>query len=543
MSDVILFDLDGTLTDSGPGIIKCVQYALNYMGKPESNPENLRCFVGPPLHQQFMEYGGFTSAEADLAVEQYRERYSTIGIYENEIYKGIPEILRMLKDTGKILAVASSKPAVFVEEILRHFELRGYFDVVVGSELDGSRTAKDEVIEEALRRLGYEKHREQVVMVGDRRYDVEGAGKCGLQCVGAAFGYGGREELEKAGAVFIAETVEDLKILAETDDAGKENVSSHHTGKIHQKNRKKAADGAGRKNYYPRHPKKTLSPDELGKMLWEIFYPMLVHFGCMVLISLLGILFAGMILKGMGSNYMDVVAEVPWLSSIFSALTAISVVVILGKYYQRDKVRLEIKVLRWSWMEGTACALASVGLGLVWNKLITASGIRAFFLRYSEISENTYENQNWFLLVLCVGILASFGEELAFRGLIYQRAKSYFGVGWGIGISAALFGIYHGNVVQFLYAVVLGIFFAVLYEKTGSLWAPVTAHIATNVFNISYEYIVDFLIKRIRWGETLLLVVVVLLAAGSFCYLFLTEESKKRIWDLISNALTRKKGS
>ncbi len=89
----------------------------------------------------------------------------------------------MLKDTGKILAVASSKPAVFVEEILRHFELRGYFDVVVGSELDGSRTAKDEVIEEALRRLGYEKHREQVVMVGDRRYDVEGAGKCGLQCV------------------------------------------------------------------------------------------------------------------------------------------------------------------------------------------------------------------------------------------------------------------------------------------------------------------------------------------------------------------------
>ena len=523
MSDVILFDLDGTLTDSGSGIIRCVQYALNYMGKPEGNPENLRCFVGPPLHEQFMEYGGFTSEEADTAVEQYRERYSTIGIYENEVYDQIPELLNLMKENGKILGVASSKPTIFVEEILRHFNLKDYFDVIVGSELDGTRTAKDEVIEEALKQLGDEFHREQVLMVGDRMYDVEGARKCGILCAGAAYGYGGRSELEEAGAVYIADTVEELKVLAETDDGDSEKISTFRT---HQRARSRSQKKPQKRNTYrSRNQKKNLNPGEIGKVIWDILFPMLVHFGCMLVISLFGVMLAGSLYRGVGTGYLDVVQRVPWLSSILSALTALAAIFILKRYYLWDKERFKTKIIKWGWLEGIACAAAAIGAGLIWNKLITASGIREIFLRYMEISENSYENQNWLLLVICIGILASVGEELVFRGLIYQRAKSYFGVGWAVGISSALFGIYHGNVVQFIYSVVLGILFAVLYEKTGTLLAPIIAHVATNIFSISYDYIVDFLIRRIRFGEKLLIVVVILFAVAGFYYLFFWKGS------------------
>lgn len=524
MSEVILFDLDGTLTDSGPGIIKCVQYALNYMGRPERDEEKLRSFVGPPLHDQFMEFAGFDSEEADQAVEQYRERYSTIGMYENEVYDKIPEILKLLKESGKILGVASSKPEVFVEEILCHFELREYFDVVVGSELDGSRTEKEDVIEEALRQLGYQKHREKVVMVGDRSYDVAGAKMCGIQCVGAAYGYGGREELEKAGAVYIADKVEDLEILAQADDEGDEEVSPYRSGKK-EKGRKMRQTPAEKRSH---GRKKSPAPEELGKMLWQIFFPILAHFVCMVGISLLGITLAGAVTGGVGSGYMDVVKRMPWLSSILSAFTAIAVVLFLWKYYMQDKNRFSFAVHWWNWQAAVACVLASAGIGLVWNKLITASGIREIFMRYSEISANSYENQNWFVLIVCVGVFSSIGEELVFRGMVYQRAKSYFGTGWAIGISAALFGMYHGNMVQFLYSVVLGILFAALYERTGSLLAPIAGHIAANIFSISYDYIVDFLIKRSDAGEMILIVVMALLAAASIYFLFFFRGTGRR---------------
>ncbi len=516
MSDVILFDLDGTLTDSGTGIIKCVQYALNYMGKPEGDADKLRCFVGPPLHKEFMEYAGFTSKEADKAVEQYRERYSTIGIYENRVYDEIPELLTSLKKQGKTLAVASSKPGVFVEEVLKHFDLKKYFDIVVGSELDGRRVEKEEVIEEVLKRLGISKNRERVLMVGDRSYDVEGARKCGLLCVGAAYGYGSREELQKAGAVYVADTVQDLSVLAQTDEEETEKTSFY---KPHRKKHAKQREHSHSKNQGRRNrgSRRIVSP---GRMIWEILSPMVVHFICMMAVSTLGVTIAEMFFHGEGRDYMDTVERFPWLSSILSAVTALVVIFLLRSSYLVEKDKFQIKVKRWNPLTAAACAVTSIGLGLIVTKLIDASGIRGVFSRYAQISENSYENQNQVLLVICVGILASLGEELVFRGLIYQRAKSYFGVGWAVGISAALFGVYHGNIVQLLYATVLGILFAVLYEKTGTLAAPVTAHIATNIFSIFYDRIVDALIRRARYGEQLLIVFAVLLAAAGCYYLF-----------------------
>lgn len=213
MKRVILFDLDGTLTESGEGITKSVQYALEKMGKPEPEIHKLQVFVGPPLLEQFMTYADMSETEARKAVEYYRERYVPIGIFENKPYPGVPEMLKTLVDHGFLLAVASSKSEVSVNRVLERYELDGYFAASVGSEPDGKRSRKVEVIEETLRRLGMEQDREHVLMVGDKEHDVFGAREAGIRCVAVGYGYGTPEELEAANPFRIVETVEDLIVF------------------------------------------------------------------------------------------------------------------------------------------------------------------------------------------------------------------------------------------------------------------------------------------------------------------------------------------
>lgn len=211
MKKVILFDMDGTLTESGEGIIKSVQYALGKMGKTETDMQKLRVFIGPPLLEQFMAYADVSREEAERAVSYYRERYTAVGIFENKPYPGIPEMLEVLKKNGFLLAVASSKTEESVLRILEHFHMREYFDEVIGAELNGGRSKKAEVIEEALRRFGMSSNREQVIMVGDKEHDVFGAKEAGISCVTVAYGYGTIAELEKAGSPKIVHTVQELQ--------------------------------------------------------------------------------------------------------------------------------------------------------------------------------------------------------------------------------------------------------------------------------------------------------------------------------------------
>lgn len=210
MKKAILFDLDGTLTESGEGIIKSVQYALEKMGKPEPEMQNLRVFIGPPILEQFMKYADLDRDKAKQAVAYFRERYSTVGLFENRLYPGIEDLLKTLKDDGFFLSVASSKPEKFVAQILEHFEISQYFDEMVGATMDGTRVKKVDVIEEALRRLRMSDHRDQVIMVGDKEHDVIGARAAGISCVAVAYGYGTREELEASGVEKIVHTVEEL---------------------------------------------------------------------------------------------------------------------------------------------------------------------------------------------------------------------------------------------------------------------------------------------------------------------------------------------
>lgn len=227
MISKLLFDLDGTLTDPKEGICKSVQYALHAFGIEEPDIDKLEPFIGPPLMDSFMEFYGMTKERAAEAVDKYRERFSVTGWSENIVYEGVPHMLKGLRDAGYVLAVASSKPTVFVERILTHFGLRDAFSVVVGSELDGRRTGKDEVIAEALRQLFAEQgsiRYEELLMIGDRKFDVEGAHALGIRCVGVTYGYAQPNELEEAQADFLAASPEKLLELLlelrESDDAG-----------------------------------------------------------------------------------------------------------------------------------------------------------------------------------------------------------------------------------------------------------------------------------------------------------------------------------
>ncbi len=210
---VILFDLDGTLTDPGIGITNSVMHALKHYGIAVPERSELYKFIGPPLSESFEKYYGFSETEAVKAVEVYREYFGTKGLFENELYEGIDDLLRTLKDQGKILGLATSKPEYFAEQILEHFHLRTYFDFVSGSLLNGERTDKGEVIHWALdnlKKMYGDGIAETAVMVGDREHDALGASKNNIPVIGVLFGYGSREEFESAGADGVAESVPEL---------------------------------------------------------------------------------------------------------------------------------------------------------------------------------------------------------------------------------------------------------------------------------------------------------------------------------------------
>ena len=209
MYNIVLFDLDGTLTDSGLGITNSVKYALGREGIEVKDRSELFRFIGPPLVDSFQMFYGFSAEKALEITHIYREYYSTKGIFENEVYDGIEELLKKLHEAGKRILVATSKPEPFARKILDHFSLSQYFEYIAGSNMDETRSTKAEVIDYALESCNITDLSE-AVMVGDREHDVIGAKKIGMKSIGVLFGYGDREELEKAGADYIAETPEDI---------------------------------------------------------------------------------------------------------------------------------------------------------------------------------------------------------------------------------------------------------------------------------------------------------------------------------------------
>jgi len=202
----ILFDLDGTLTDSGEGIINCASLALEYFGITVPDRITMRAFVGPPLHDMFIKFG-VPASEVDKAVEVYRSRYHTVGKFENFPYPGIRELLTELKSRDYCLLVATSKPEALSIEILEKFRLAEFFDRICGASLDRSRISKEDVIAYLLDNY---KTNGDLIMVGDTAFDVTGAAAHEIPTIGVSWGYGSVEEMKAAGAVAIAHTPEEL---------------------------------------------------------------------------------------------------------------------------------------------------------------------------------------------------------------------------------------------------------------------------------------------------------------------------------------------
>lgn len=205
----VLFDFDGTIFDSSEGIFKSLQYAFCADGKPEPQEGELRRFIGPPLYDSFKNFYGYDDEKIDFMVKKYRERYRDKGIWESSVYDGIPELLKKLKSAGLTVATASSKPVSFIEILLKKHNLYDYFDFIGGVSFDEISSDKTDIINNAISALNADKA--SAIMVGDRKFDINGAHGAGIPCIAVLYGFGSREEFTEHNADFIAEAPKDIE--------------------------------------------------------------------------------------------------------------------------------------------------------------------------------------------------------------------------------------------------------------------------------------------------------------------------------------------
>ena len=459
MKKYFLFDLDGTLTDPKEGITTCVQYALHSLGIEEPDLDRLESFIGPPLKDSFMEFYGMDEEQAQAAVKKYRERFNDKGLYENEIYPGIAPMLQMLSEKGFRLAVASSKPTVFVEKILEHFGIRQYFKVVVGSELDGSRTSKDQVVMEALRQLFGAKPilYHEVYMIGDRRFDVEGARAMKVERVGVTYGYGGMEELREAHADYIVESVEELRefLLRELCEV---------------------------------RPKGFMGT--LGPMLFPFLLFLMIRQAASYGAMWLAVTVEPMVPQGLWQwlYYREAATgELGYTGNLGAVMSALSYGVAglamlpsARPVLREAKKRMALSHLRRERPRNYIIALlvsCCAVLGL--NLLFDLTGIIDNSAAYQAVAAGQL-SASLAVGLICYGIISPLAEELVFRGIVYNELKRSYRLPLAMLISALLFGLYHMNPVQGGYGFIMGLLLAYLYEYFGSFLWPVLVHMLAN---------------------------------------------------------------
>lgn len=476
MKKYLLFDLDGTLTDPGVGITTCVQYALQSFGIEEEDRAKLEGFIGPPLRDSFMNFYGFDAEKAEEAVAKYRERFQDTGIFENEVYEGIPKMLHTLQSKGFFLAVASSKPQVFVERILDHFDLRKYFKVVVGSELDGSRENKDEVVREALNRLFAYKpiQKGQVYMIGDRSFDVEGAKALGIESVGVAYGYGSMEELKAAKADYIVRSVEELESFL------MRGVEEEQTA----------------------NEPKGLTFQRIWVMLYSFLLFMLVRSVAMYAVELVCVKLWDMNLPAALDAFLFVRDKAAMGDADFaftgnqgvlkSALGFVGGAVavwsnaklLIQKTAEENKLRYLRREGRSSYL---LLAGAAVGAVLGLNLLLELLGIVDKSGAYQAVREDQY-SASFLLGLITFGVISPVAEELLFRGIIHNYLRRFINPKMALFVSSALFGVYHMNSVQGVYGFIMGCLIAYAYEYFGDFKMALAVHAVSNLLVYCLTY-------------------------------------------------------
>lgn len=491
MKEYLLFDLDGTLTDPKQGITTCVQYALRSLGIEEPDLDKLEVFIGPPLKNSFMEFYGLDEEKADVAIAKYRERFQTTGLYENEIYTGIAEMLLTLQQNGMHLAVASSKPTVFVEKILEHFKIKKYFEVIVGSELDGTRVNKDEVVKEALKRLFQNKpvEKEKVYMIGDRKFDVEGAHAQGIESVGVSYGYGSQEELKEAKADYIVRSVEELEkfLFREFVD---------------------------------------IKPKGFFQVMWPFLYPLLLFVltkqvagnALFLLMELLGNTIQGPVADFL-FIYNDTTQELEAMTgnaaSIVNALTfLIAGAFVWNIALHRIEQAYDDAYLAHLRPEPTKSyvflSLATISGVIGLNVLLELVGVTDKVGAYQMLLKETHP-ASLVLGLFGTAIVIPIVEELLFRGILFNIMKRRMKLVMAIIASAFCYGFYHMNYIQGGYAFLIGCLLAYAYEYFGNFLAPVVVHIVASViaYLITYTSVVEGPLYRLPVGILFLLVAVI----------------------------------
>lgn len=499
MKNYLLFDLDGTLTDPKEGITKCVQYALHSFGIEEPDLDKLEPFIGPPLKESFMEFYQMSEEQAAQAVEKYRERFHDTGIFENKLYDGIPEMLRTLQSKGLHLAVASSKPTVYVERILEHFHIDKYFQVVVGSELDGRRVNKDEVVQEALKRLFGDEPvaKEKVYMIGDRKFDVQGAKALHIDSVGVTFGYGGMDELREAKADYIVRTVDELQkfLLRGTDEQEKKPTFFQRIWVM------------------------------LYAFLLFMFVRNVVLYGLNLLLLQVGTSMSGplidmLVLRDETGTLIGYPGNV---STIMSALAFIGGALVIKStalpLITKTAEDMKLTHLKGESREnyillGVTVAGAVVGLNLLFELL----GITTKSAAYQAVAADQY-SANIVIGLICYGVVTPIAEEFLFRGVIYNYLKRFMNMRIAILLSAFVFGAYHMNMVQGVYAFIMGCLIAYAYDYFGSYKVPVAIHIASNVIAYFLSFTALAVTSFVSWP-----VCVICLGAAIICMTRLSKQ-------------------
>lgn len=479
MLEYLLFDLDGTLTDSGEGITKSVQYGLKSIGIEVTDLDKLRVFVGPPLTYSFKEFYHLDEEQIKKAVEKYRERYNQVGKFENALYPGMAALLKDMQKRGKHLAVASSKPEVFVRQILKHFNIEQYFEVVVGSGLDGSLGTKAEVVEEALRQLfGKEKgqqviltqeEREKTAMIGDRRFDIEGGKANGLVTIGVEYGFPEEGELKEAKADYIVRTVEELHrlLLRGSRDADEERMKDYE--KVQKKKRQR--EEAERRQI----ERKVKAGQSSFRKSADILLPLLVYF---VVYDMVGFVLAAAV------SYLGVQigGTVNAILVIFTLLLTMAALLPMSKweFFLHDKEEDDEKKNGISCRTAIVFVITAAGASFGLNIAFRIFHIVDMSAQYSAVAQTQSAVATGVGMVL-YGIVSPLAEETLFRGLLYNRMKLYFPTFWSMILSSLFFGLYHGNLVQGLFGFLLGMVIVWLYELYGKWYVPVVFHGIVNI--------------------------------------------------------------
>ena len=516
MWNTVLFDLDGTLTDSGEGITKSVQYALEKEFGMQVPLSELRCFVGPPLKEQFMSFAGVSEEEAVRAVERYRERYIPKGIYENYLYDGIKSVLRQLHEEHFTLALTSSKPTEFCRQILRMFNIDEYFTAVVGSDMDGRRTDKYELIEETIRELGMNDLRDEIVMVGDRKYDCIGAAKSGIDCIGVTYGFGSRAELESEWPACIVDSPAELRnvLIGQARSRGDRNGGGSFGG---EKSNEKTGLII----------KPSVLPEDGGmiRCIFSAVIPVVFAFIAS------NILYLGIIWV-----LNRVLPRLEFSNTILVVMTGIVDFVLipfLYAMYRHDETkrisygRTERLLNLNSFGAAAVIIVALFSIGFA-DTIRVPLGLLIEDEAGAEINASLFQNVSPMVQFISLCVIGPVCEELIFRGLMYRRIRDLLGVWWAVLLSSVCFGVYHQNLTQGVFAFFFGIVLAAVYEHYGTIWASIAAHAANNL----YAVIINALLEQELISETVYLIILVVSVAVAISlgfYIFKIDQKKNVI--------------